>query len=160
MLTYILQTVDSLDTDVVMQSSDNVATLESEVCAYDLGIPLYLRLTDQAVNAPDADVVMRSFDNVDFRLHKKNLERHSGGFPPADTRADPNEVVQLTESSETLEILFQFIYPNKPSLNGVRFELLMLLAEAAEKYEVYDLINHCDRTMRYTIFSYSLRLTN
>ncbi|KAE9395320.1 hypothetical protein BT96DRAFT_978032 [Gymnopus androsaceus JB14] len=98
-------------------------------------------------NATDADVVIRSADNVDFRLHKANLACATGAFPPPETNSD--EIVHLTESSETLEILFQFIYPRRfPSLEKMNFDSLMLLAEAAEKYEVVALIAVCDFNLR------------
>ncbi|KAE9405275.1 hypothetical protein BT96DRAFT_876808, partial [Gymnopus androsaceus JB14] len=99
------------------------------------------------VNAPDADVVIRSADNVDFRLHKTNLACATGAFPPPETNSD--EVVHLTESSETLELLFQFIYPRRfPSLENLNFDSLILLAEAAEKYEVVALISTCEFSLR------------
>ncbi|KAJ3904782.1 hypothetical protein F5879DRAFT_800987 [Lentinula edodes] len=89
------------------------------------------------VNAPDADVVVRSSDNVEFRLHKKNLECTTGAFPPAGTPVHIDEIVRLTESAATLEILFQFIHPRRiPSLESLDFDSLLPLAEAAEKYEV------------------------
>ncbi|KAE9383309.1 hypothetical protein BT96DRAFT_844178, partial [Gymnopus androsaceus JB14] len=89
----------------------------------------------------DADVVIRSSDNVDFRLHKKNLECTTGFF-----LMDP---VKLSESSSTLMILFQFIYPRRfPSLKELDFQSLRLLVEAAEKYEVFGLIYACEVNLR------------
>ncbi|KAE9407671.1 hypothetical protein BT96DRAFT_986324 [Gymnopus androsaceus JB14] len=95
-------------------------------------------------NSPDADVVVRSADNIDFRLHKKNLECSTGSFPPADTPVDPKETVHLTESGETLEILFHAIYPRpfpEERMKELEFKSFMLLAEAAEKYAVYSMIS-------------------
>ncbi|KAF8986311.1 hypothetical protein BDQ17DRAFT_1289695 [Cyathus striatus] len=95
-------------------------------------------------NAVDADVVFRSSDNVLFSIHRKNLETHTGAFPPAEFTADEKEVVTLQESSETLDLLFQFIYPQRhPSLSDSAFEVLDHLAEAAEKYEVFSAMNIC-----------------
>ncbi|KAJ3906151.1 hypothetical protein F5879DRAFT_798165, partial [Lentinula edodes] len=100
-------------------------------------------------NAADADVVIRSCDNVEFRLHKKNLEFLSGGFPPADTETNPNEIVRLSESGETLEILFQFMYPQRfPSLDNMKIDPLIELAETAEKYEIFALIHICELHLR------------
>ncbi|KAJ3768055.1 hypothetical protein FB446DRAFT_296887 [Lentinula raphanica] len=100
-------------------------------------------------NAGDADIVIRSSDRVDFRLHKKNLEFATGGFPPATTLSNPNEVVKLDESAATLDIMFQFVYPKRyPSLYKMEFEDLMLLAEAAEKYQVFALMNTCEFHLR------------
>ncbi|KAJ3880660.1 hypothetical protein F5051DRAFT_450550 [Lentinula edodes] len=100
-------------------------------------------------NAADADVVIRSCDNVEFRLHKKNLEFLSGGFPPADTETNPNEIVRLSESGETLEILFQFMYPQRfPSLDNMTIDPLIELAGTAEKYEIFALIHICEVHLR------------
>ncbi|KAJ3916807.1 hypothetical protein F5877DRAFT_45820, partial [Lentinula edodes] len=97
----------------------------------------------------DADVVIRSCDNVEFRLHKKNLEFLSGGFPPADTETNPNEIVRLSESGETLEVLFQFMYPQRfPSLDNMKIDPLIELAETAEKYEIFALIHICELHLR------------
>ena len=50
----------------------------------------------------------------------------------------PYEIVWLTEDSATLELLFQFMYPqHPPELKNVDFVTVMSLAEAAEKYEVF-----------------------
>ncbi|KAJ3885168.1 hypothetical protein GG344DRAFT_70774 [Lentinula edodes] len=101
------------------------------------------------VNAPDADVVVRSSDNVEFRLHKKNRECTTGAFPPAGTPVHTDEIVRLTESAATLEILFQFIYPRRiPSLESLDFDSLLPLAEAAEKYEVAGFVYACEAELR------------
>ncbi|KAJ3825495.1 hypothetical protein F5878DRAFT_325480 [Lentinula raphanica] len=103
----------------------------------------------QRFNANDADVVIRSSDNVDFRLHKKNLEFATGGFPPTTTSSDSGEVVKLDETAATLDIMFQFVYPKRyPPLYKMEFEDLMLLAEAAEKYQVFALMNTCEFHLR------------
>jgi len=55
----------------------------------------------------------------------------------------------LTEHSETLELLFQFIYPKRhPDLETTPIEILAPLAEAAEKYEVFSALNMCKVRMR------------
>ncbi|KAJ4465066.1 hypothetical protein J3R30DRAFT_3624216 [Lentinula aciculospora] len=78
----------------------------------------------------NTNLIIHSSDNVGFHLHKKNLE-----FSASD------EIVLLTGSSATLEIMFQFVYPQRyPDLHKLDFESVMLLAEAAEKYEVFALI--------------------
>ncbi|GAW03024.1 hypothetical protein LENED_004711 [Lentinula edodes] len=47
----------------------------------------------------------------------------------------------LTEGGDTLEILFQAIYPRPfPSLKDLKFDDIMLLAEAAEKYQDFSMI--------------------
>ncbi|KAJ3769309.1 hypothetical protein FB446DRAFT_224993 [Lentinula raphanica] len=104
-------------------------------------------LVSKRFNAPNADVLIHSSDNVQFRLHKQNLASHTGAFPPADIPVDPHDpIVRLTESAATLEILFQYVYPEHEytSLHDMDFDSLMVLAEAAEKYEVGELMDVCE----------------
>lgn len=80
---------------------------------------------------------------MQFRIHRKNLETSTGGFAPAEFDTC-GEVVHLTESARTLELLFHFIYPRRhPSLGCEVMEILAPLAEAVEKYEVFPAINIC-----------------
>ncbi|KIK52017.1 hypothetical protein GYMLUDRAFT_100896 [Collybiopsis luxurians FD-317 M1] len=91
-------------------------------------------------NSADADLIVQSSDNVHFHLHKNNLQYTTGGFPPVDISRDEDlkETVRVTESSVTLELLFQFVYPRQfPSLRSLDLDSLLLLAEAAEKYQVF-----------------------
>ena len=60
--------------------------------------------------AADADVTSQSADGVLFHLHKKNLDTHAGGFAPPGFETQ-GKTVKLTEHSTTLELLFQFMYP-------------------------------------------------
>ncbi|KAF8989149.1 hypothetical protein BDQ17DRAFT_1373442 [Cyathus striatus] len=104
---------------------------------------------------PDADVTFKSIDGVLFALHKRNLSIHTGGFPPADSSVE-SEPIQLTEKSEVLELLFQFVYPpGVPILVDVSFELLVELARAAEKYNVYIATPLCRVHMLYIVRSHS-----
>ncbi|KAG5637524.1 hypothetical protein H0H81_004220 [Sphagnurus paluster] len=60
-------------------------------------------------------------------------------FPPECATFD--DIVDLTESSEVLDVLFQFIYPMRhPDLEWTEFPKLQALSEAAEKYQVYSAI--------------------
>jgi len=98
--------------------------------------------------ADGADVLILSSDNVLFHLHKRYLEYGTGGFPSADTPTD-GEIVNLPETSETLEVLFQFVYPRQhPILERMDFESVMKVAEAAEKYEVYAAQSVCQLKLR------------
>ncbi|EGO29275.1 hypothetical protein SERLADRAFT_377903, partial [Serpula lacrymans var. lacrymans S7.9] len=55
-----------------------------------------------------------------------------------------DEIVDLSESSEVLELLFQYMYPQRqPSLSGLQFSLLDSLANTAEKYQVYSALEIC-----------------
>lgn len=100
------------------------------------------------VCAKDADVTFVSSDNVLFKIHRKHLESNAVAFPPAEFDTC-EEVVQLTEASETLELLFQFVYPRRhPNLETTPFEILSPLAEAAEKYEAFAAMNICNIRMK------------
>ncbi|KAF8054928.1 hypothetical protein FPV67DRAFT_967428 [Lyophyllum atratum] len=84
-----------------------------------------------------ADVVFRSSDGVLFRIRTKNLEFASDGLPPPGFSPE-KQVVDLSENEETLELMFQFVYPRlQPSLEGVDVKTLLALAEAVEKYQVF-----------------------
>jgi hypothetical protein len=49
----------------------------------------------------------------------------------------------------TLELLFQFCYPDhRPDVEALEFDALALLAEAAEKYQVFPAMNICKICMR------------
>ncbi|KAJ7023721.1 hypothetical protein C8F04DRAFT_1133746 [Mycena alexandri] len=75
-------------------------------------------------NFPDADVVFKSSDGVLFRVHRKNLEVCTEGFPPGD--------IDILDESATLELLFQFMYPQRhPALDVTPFKILEPLAEAS-----------------------------
>ncbi|KAF7294559.1 hypothetical protein MIND_00992400 [Mycena indigotica] len=93
----------------------------------------------QRFNFPDSDIAFRSSDNVIFRTHTKNLETHAEGFPPSAFAVDlESEIVNLTETAETLELLFQYVYPQRqPDLTTLPFNVLADLAEAAEKYQIF-----------------------
>ncbi|CAA7269260.1 unnamed protein product [Cyclocybe aegerita] len=103
-------------------------------------------------NAPDADITIQSSNLVLFRLHRKNLEMHTGGFPGGDLKmvqARPDEVISLSERSNVLELLFKFVYPRRqPSLKGLPFDTILALAEAVEKYEVYSAMRLCEVRLR------------
>jgi len=90
-----------------------------------------------------------------FSIHQKYLEVTAEGFPSSSVNgstatADANETIPLTESSATLDLLFQFVYPkDQPDLSDLEFNALMDLAKAAEKYIVYNAINVCQLRMRF-----------
>ncbi|KAH7870677.1 uncharacterized protein C8R40DRAFT_1073187 [Lentinula edodes] len=87
-------------------------------------------------------VVFRSIDNRKFIMLKEQLNVAAGGFPPAilSSKAD----VQLSKPSDVLKVLFQYVAADTdhhgPTLEHINFFLLLSVAEAAEKYEVYQAI--------------------
>jgi hypothetical protein len=102
---------------------------------------LLLRL----VSTLDADLTIKSSDGVLFKVHRRNLELLSEGFPGEDVKTH-NEIVELTETADTLEFLFQYMYPD---LHGIPFQTLASLAEAAEKYRVFPVMEVCKIYMRF-----------
>ncbi|KZP29130.1 hypothetical protein FIBSPDRAFT_992084 [Athelia psychrophila] len=98
--------------------------------------------------ANDSDVTFRSCDGILFQVHRKNLEVVSEGFSPPDGTTSQAEIVPLTEEADTLELLFQYMYPNRqPDLTKIEFKQLAGLAEAAEKYQVYAAMEICQVRM-------------
>jgi len=109
-------------------------------------------VVSERFHAADSDVTFQSTDGVLFRIHTLNLKANAEGFPPTEFSAASNEIVPLTETSSTLELLFQFIYPARhPDLEYVDFETLEPLAEAAEKYQVYSAMSVCKIYMKATL---------
>ncbi|KAG6847925.1 hypothetical protein H0H93_004853 [Arthromyces matolae] len=106
----------------------------------DLGTPVSEPVS-QKFNDLDAEIVFKSSDGILFRIHKLNLRACTEAFsPPENTTFD--EIVALTETSSTLELLFRFIYPlPQPNFGELDFESLVLVAEAAEKYRVFPAMN-------------------
>ncbi|KAF9062731.1 hypothetical protein BDP27DRAFT_275831 [Rhodocollybia butyracea] len=97
----------------------------------------------KSFKAADADISVCSADNVFYRLHRKNLELAADGFPLE------GEDLELAESSATLDILFEFIYPQRyVTFDDLDFEALLLLAEAAEKYRIRSAAYGCQVQFR------------
>lgn len=100
------------------------------------------------VCGPDFDVKFQSSDGILFKIHKINLEINAGGFVPPEFETH-NDIVHLTETTMTLELLFQFCYPDyRPDVEALEFDALALLAGAAEKYQLFPAMNICKICMR------------
>lgn len=111
-----------------------------------------------AVAAPDADLVVRSRDGVFFRVHRNNLQMHSEGFPGEDVQTN-SEIVELSESAQTLELLFQYMYRQpQPDLSQVSFEVLAGLAEAVQKYRVFPAMEVCKMYMSMMLPSHPIEV--
>ncbi|KAJ8496792.1 hypothetical protein ONZ45_g12296 [Pleurotus djamor] len=80
--------------------------------------------------------------------------------PPSVSKLH-SEQVQLSESSEVLNVLLQYMYRQPPpDLYELEFEVLEQVAEAADKYRVFFAIDACKRAMRDAIPSYSFQVLN
>ncbi|KAJ6592909.1 hypothetical protein B0H19DRAFT_975629, partial [Mycena capillaripes] len=102
-------------------------------------------------SANDADMMISSSDGMLFKVHRKNLEVHSAIFANAENATRPengDDIVHLTESSDALDLLFQFMYPQPPpDVRTLEFKIFASLAEAAEKYVVYAALGWCRTRM-------------
>ncbi|KAI5886309.1 uncharacterized protein SCHCODRAFT_02517410 [Schizophyllum commune H4-8] len=94
-------------------------------------------------------VVFRSSDKVLFNIHHTNLRAVTDGPFAEYFPSTPADAADLTEDSQVLDIMFQFVYPgNLPLLDGVTPELLFSVAEAAEKYRVAPAMALCHLQIR------------
>ncbi|KZP13257.1 hypothetical protein FIBSPDRAFT_1049497 [Athelia psychrophila] len=110
--------------------------------------------TSEHFCADDADITFASSNKVLFKIHRSNLITHSEGFSPPTgySFSSADEIVQLTESAETLHLLFQFMYPQRqPDLRNMPGEAVFDLAEAAEKYQVFSAMETCNRQIGHSI---------
>jgi hypothetical protein len=107
---------------------------------------------------PNANITFISSDHVLFRMHQTHINYSSAGLAIPDSKEliIGSESVPLSEPSETLEILFQFIEPpsesrnyRQPSVLDMEPRLFFAVAEAAEKYIVYGAMNICLTRMQY-----------
>ena len=86
-----------------------------------------------------------------FKIHSKHLQTSSAVLSPGLASMDLGEAVPLSETSDVLEILFQFVHPpsetaanyHQPSVMNMKSNLFFKVAEAAEKYVVFGAMNVC-----------------
>ncbi|KAJ7366646.1 hypothetical protein DFH08DRAFT_664647, partial [Mycena albidolilacea] len=113
--------------------------------------------------APDTDIMISSPDGVTFKFHRKHLAVHSDIFADAVNTTLPDnssdKVVQLSESSVVLDLLFQYMYCQPhPDLKSVDFPTFAKLAEAAEKYVVYSILSAVAIQMKASVTKYPLQV--
>ncbi|KAJ4484450.1 hypothetical protein C8R41DRAFT_449943 [Lentinula lateritia] len=111
-------------------------------------------------DSASADMTLQSSDNVIFKVHRLNLEMHSQVFADAGgstVGTVENEIVSLSETSEVLELMLQYVYLQpQPDLQKVEWELMKDLAEAVEKYEIYSAIGVCSQRMRERLYEHPI----
>ncbi|KAK7057843.1 hypothetical protein R3P38DRAFT_3169349 [Favolaschia claudopus] len=127
------------------------------------------RLKD-VICASDADMTILSCDGVIFKVHHKHLEVHSDVFAAAEnatcnagihSNPENDEVVELSESSAVLDLLFQYMYRQpQPDLRSVAFPEFAALAEAVEKYVVYSAMPAIAIQMKESVTEYPLQVLN
>jgi len=96
-------------------------------------------------NAGDADITFKSADGILYLIHRKNLDCGAAGFPPAEFKSSKDDIVPMTELSHVLDLLFTFMYPMPtPDVKNLPFDVLAVLAEATEKYQVFSAMTLCN----------------
>lgn len=132
-----------LPTSPVTPASPTLNSAVSERCARFTFHRLCLTPHQRTVSSFDTDLVIKSSDGTLFRVHRANLSAHSPVFPGSEFATDDDPVV-LQESAEILELLFQHVYPVAgPSVGTIPFGTFKLLAEAAEKYQIFRAMEVC-----------------
>ncbi|KAF9461041.1 hypothetical protein BDZ94DRAFT_1238025 [Collybia nuda] len=112
--------------------------------AFTVPKPLIIPISVGHVNAPDADIIFKSSDDVLFHVHRKNLEVASAGFPFGGFTPAHKEPIELPETADVLELLFQFVYPRKqPSLTEINFRssLKWQRWQRSTKVQYWDLVD-------------------
>jgi hypothetical protein len=97
------------------------------------------------VNADDGDIIIQSSDKVEFLLHRKNLEYFAGAFPLKGLLSkNVPTVVDLPEPASVLEVVFEYTYPKRfRDFLDKDFDLLIAVADAVEKYQVFAAMPLC-----------------
>ncbi|KAK7041729.1 hypothetical protein VNI00_009018 [Paramarasmius palmivorus] len=95
------------------------------------------------------DVIIKSSDNHTFGAHAKNLEWFTEGFPlSGSVKTNDQEVVQLTETADVLKLFLAFTHNNSsPDLSGYSMDVILGLAEAADKYGNHFAMTACKKFM-------------
>ncbi|TFK37760.1 hypothetical protein BDQ12DRAFT_607078, partial [Crucibulum laeve] len=109
-----------------------------------------------------ADLIFQSSDKMRFHIHRKYLQANTGAFlAEIEFEKGMDQMIPLTESSVTLELLFSFIYPKRhPELEDMSFEVIEPLAEAAEKYQVFSAMHICHLRMKEFIPTHPTEVLN
>ncbi|KAL1752008.1 hypothetical protein FB107DRAFT_293466 [Schizophyllum commune] len=91
-------------------------------------------------------IYVESADNVIFHVDGGILPLQAPGFPSASV----GDVISLAEDGETLEHLLRIIYQDRDVRppDTLPFAQLVLLADAAEKYQVYAALITCRLAMK------------
>ncbi|KIM42577.1 hypothetical protein M413DRAFT_10123 [Hebeloma cylindrosporum] len=118
-------------------------------------------------NDATADITFKSSDNILFKIHSKHLQTASAVLSLGSVSMDLAETVPLSEKSDVLEVLFQFIHPpqeggnyRQPCVTEMEPNLFFRVAEAAEKYAVFAAMNVCLTWMHQVVEKYPFRVLN
>ncbi|KAJ7582049.1 hypothetical protein C8J56DRAFT_1056184 [Mycena floridula] len=91
------------------------------------------------------DIILKSSQGILIGAHRCHLGRFSDGFPSSESvTGSIEEIVPLDENTGVLLLLLEYLHPQRlPDIKDVGFELLLGLAYAAEKYQVYSAMSVC-----------------
>ncbi|KAJ7582047.1 hypothetical protein C8J56DRAFT_243259 [Mycena floridula] len=91
------------------------------------------------------DIILKSSQGFLIGAHRCHLGRFSDGFPSSECVAGSiEEIVPLDETTDVLFLLVEFLHPQPlPDIQDTGFDLLLGLAYAAEKYQVYSAMSIC-----------------
>lgn len=110
-------------------------------------LPQGMETMHSIYNTEDADITFRSCDNVIFKVHSVILkfasDVFSGMVSMPSSANSVNDIILLSESSQILEVLFDSIYPRRRTLlrlEEFQFPFIFKLIDAAEKYDIFDII--------------------
>lgn len=126
----------------------SVPTRINKQCESDDPLPSnLLHVILPALPVQDGDTIIRSSDRVLFYLFRKDVMTYAGAFPLI---LQPSHTINLPEPARVLEVVFQYFRPNQyPDLpEDNEFNLLVSIANAVEKYKVYEAMHSCTARLR------------
>ncbi|KAJ3764229.1 hypothetical protein EV360DRAFT_77648 [Lentinula raphanica] len=110
-------------------------------------VPSNLREEDIIVSKSftTGNVSFRSSDGVVFRIDQWRLDFVSNYGFPVGISCLPDELVPLDEDSQTLDMLFTFMYSDRsiPNIGALPFDTLVKLLNAVDKYAMNAAIEIC-----------------
>ncbi|KAF8603556.1 hypothetical protein BDV93DRAFT_442257, partial [Ceratobasidium sp. AG-I] len=93
---------------------------------------------------PKGDITLRSSDGVEFQTHSAILNLASSVFEGLLVVGTAKDVVELSETAETISLMLRFIYPNEKTPLMTSFEMLAQCLEAAHKYDLAGMLGTLD----------------
>ncbi|KAF8603550.1 hypothetical protein BDV93DRAFT_544716 [Ceratobasidium sp. AG-I] len=105
---------------------------------------------------PKGDVTLRSSDSVEFQAHSAILNLASPVFEGLSVVGTAKDVVELSETAETISLMLRFIYPNEKTPIITSFEMFSKCLEAAHKYDLGGMLGTLDDQLAVNTHSQSL----
>ncbi|KIK68519.1 hypothetical protein GYMLUDRAFT_154327, partial [Collybiopsis luxurians FD-317 M1] len=107
----------------------------------------------------ETDLVLESKDGLRFGAHSADLAVFSDAFPVVGSGIVVTEVVQMTETADVVLMLLQFMHRQRwVKSEKIPFGLLHRLAEAAEKYCIFSLMEICRIQMQAAVSQHPLEV--